>query len=66
MQNESLVESGGNIMEFILCYTDNDGKNVWEEIIGEDAMQLRVGELADEELHCSPDDIMVFEKTTQW
>lgn len=53
-------------MEFILCYTDYDGKNVWEEIIGEDAMQLRVGELADEELYCSTDDIMVFEKTTQW
>lgn len=29
-------------MEFILCYTEN-GKDVWEEIIGEDAMQLRVG-----------------------
>ena len=54
------------IMEFILCYTDLNGNDVWEEIIGEDAMQLRVGELADEELHCDADDIMVFEKSTQW
>lgn len=53
-------------MEFILCYTDNNGNDVWEEIIGEDAMQVRVGELADEELYCDVDDIMVFEKTTQW
>ena len=52
-------------MKFILCYTDN-GNNIWEEIIGEDAMQLRVGELADEELHCDVDDIIVFEKTDQW
>lgn len=42
-------------MEFIICYTDNKGNNVWEEIIGEDAMQLRIGELADEELHCCTD-----------
>lgn len=61
-----ILETEKKYMEFILCYTDNDGNNVWEEIIGEDAMQLRVGELADEELYCSTDDIMVFEKTTQW
>lgn len=53
-------------MKFILCYTDNNGKNIWEEIIGEDAMQLRVNELADEELHCDTDDIMVFETADQW
>ncbi|MGN0485556.1 MAG: hypothetical protein ACI4HI_18610 [Lachnospiraceae bacterium] len=53
-------------MEFILCYTDNNGNDVWEKIIGEDAMQLRVGELADEKLHCSTDDIMVFERSSQW
>lgn len=52
-------------MIFILCYTDIAGQDHWEEIIGEDAMQLRVGELA-EELNCSEDDIMVFDKETQW
>lgn len=54
-----------SIMIFILCYTDIAGQDHWEEIIGEDAMQLRVGELA-EELNCSEDDIMVFDKETQW
>lgn len=51
-------------MVFILCYTEN-GKDVWEEILGEDAMECRVGELC-EELHCDSDDIMVFDKSDQW
>lgn len=53
-------------MEFIICYIDLNGNNVYEEILGEDAMQVRVGEIADEELHCDTDDIMVFDKSTQW
>lgn len=53
-------------MEFILCYTDLDGQDVWESVFGEDAMQIRVGELADEKLLCSVNDIMVFEKSDQW
>ena len=63
---DDAVNKEDNQMEFIICYTDNKGNNVWEEIIGEDAMQLRIGELADEELHCCTDAIMVFERTTQW
>ena len=55
-------------MNFILCYTNRDGKDVWEEIIGEDAMEVRVGEIAEEELFpgMNEDDIMVFNKSTQW
>lgn len=39
---------------YILCY---DG--AWESVIGEDAMQIRVDELA-KELDCDPEDILVF------
>ncbi len=52
-------------MEFILCYTDLEGNDVWESVLGEDAMQVRVGELT-EELGCDDEDIMVFDKETQW
>lgn len=52
-------------MEFILCYFDEKGNQCWEEILGEDVMQIRVGELI-EELDCDADDIMVFDKDTQW
>lgn len=53
-------------MNFILCYTDLDGNDIWERVSGEDAMQLRVGMLADEELLCDADGIMVFEESDQW
>ena len=52
-------------MKFILYYTDLNHQDVWEEIIGEDAMQVRVGELA-EELDCNDEDILVFDLDTQW
>lgn len=52
-------------MKFILCYTDNENNNVWESIIGEDAMMIRVDELMDE-LHCDAADILVFDQNTQW
>jgi len=52
-------------MKFILCYTDLNNRDVWEEILGEDAMQVRVGELA-EELGCEDEDILVFDFDTQW
>lgn len=52
-------------MEFILCYTNEHGQDVFESVFGEDAMQVRVCDLA-EELGCHTDDIMVFDKETQW
>lgn len=52
-------------MEFILCYTDENGNDVWESILGEDAMNVRVGELV-EELGCEDEDIMVFDRETEW
>ena len=52
-------------MEFILCYTDKEGKDIWESILGEDAMNVRVGELV-EELNCEDEDIMVFDRETEW
>lgn len=48
---------------YILCYEEN-AKQVWEEILGEDAMEIRVGELM-EELNLDADDIQVFAKNTQ-
>lgn len=51
-------------MEFIICYVEN-GNSVWENIIGEDAMQCRVGDLM-EELNCELEDILVFDLETQW
>ena len=52
-------------MEFILCYTNKNQEDVWEMVTGEDAMQVRVGDLADE-LGCDTDDIMCFDKNDQW
>ena len=52
-------------MEFILCYTDKNGKDIWESVLGEDAMNVRVGELV-EELGCEDKDIMVFDRETEW
>lgn len=52
-------------MEFILCYTDKELNDVWESVLGEDAMQLRVWELA-EKLGCDTDDIMCFDRSTEW
>lgn len=52
-------------MEFILCYTNEKLEDVWEMVTGEDAMQVRVGELS-EELGCDTDDIMCFDRSTEW
>lgn len=56
-------------MKFVLCYEKVNEKgfydNVWEIIIGEDAMNVRVVELT-EELNCNDEDIMVFDMETQW
>ena len=48
---------------YIICY-ELDGKNVWEMVFGEDAMQIRVDELINE-LNCEAEDIMVFDKETE-
>jgi hypothetical protein len=52
-----------NLNEYIICYVNEIGDNVWEVIDGEDAMQERVCEL--EEIGIDFDDIMVFEKSSQ-
>lgn len=52
-------------MEFILCYTNKESEDVWELVYGEDAMQIRVTELV-EELGCNEDEIMCFDKSTEW
>ena len=44
---------------YILCYTDKRGEKIWEPVEGEDAMNARVDELA-QELCCDENDIMVF------
>ena len=56
-------------MEFVLCYEklNEDGfyEKTWEIIIGEDAMNVRLAEL-EEESGIDPDDVMVFERSTEW
>ncbi len=44
---------------YILCYADKNGKNTWESVDGEDAMNARCYEL-EQELCCEEKDIMVF------
>lgn len=51
-------------MRFILCYTFKK-EQVWEEIIGEDAMNVRLSEIFGE-TGLTEDDIMVFDKESQW
>lgn len=51
-------------MRFILCYILGK-EQVWEEIIGEDAMNVRLSEIC-EEIDLTDDDIMVFDKDQQW
>lgn len=75
MTMEDLVELGTEIitedlsMEFVLCYEklNESGfyENTWETIIGEDAMNIRLTELEDE-LEINPDDVMVFNRDTEW
>lgn len=48
---------------YVICY-ELDGKNTWEIISGEDAMQVRVDALM-EELECEAEDIMVFDKDSE-
>ena len=38
-------------MEFIICYTDNKGNNVWEEIIGENENKIITFENLIDQLH---------------
>lgn len=51
-------------MEFILCYTDLSGNDVWESVLGEDYMQIRVNTLM-QILNCEAEDIMCFDKSTE-
>lgn len=45
---------------YVICYENANGKNVWEIVDGEDAMQIRVSELVDK-LLCDDEDILVFD-----
>lgn len=49
--------------EYIICYVNEIGDNVWETIIGEDEMRERVYELS--EIGIDYHDIMVFPKNSQ-
>ena len=68
-KNKMAILNGGNSMEFVLCYEKLNEKgfyeNTWEIIIGEDAMNVRLAEL-EEELGIDSDDVMVFDKETEW
>jgi hypothetical protein len=50
--------------EWIICYT-RDGNDIWETVLGEDAMQIRVGEIVDE-TGMDADDIVVFNKSDEF
>lgn len=52
-----------NIDEYIICYVNEIGDNVWESIIGEEDMHERVYELS--EIGIDYHDIMVFPKHLQ-
>lgn len=67
MENCSFVKVEKKVgkMEFILCYIDKNGNQVWESILGEDAMQVEVGDLM-EELNCAAEDIMAFARNDEW
>lgn len=49
---------------YYILYEDTTGKNTWELVSGEEAMQIRVSELI-HELHCEADDIIVFPEDAQ-
>ena len=51
-------------ISFILCYTDDKNNPIWEEVIGEDAMQVRVGEIMDE-FHLAAEDVKCFSKLSE-
>lgn len=49
---------------YYILYQDENGKNTWELVSGEDAMQVRVSELASE-FGLADDDIVVFDADDQ-
>lgn len=53
-------------MDFIICYTDDRGNNIWEGISGEDAMQERIFELTELYKVCTDEDILVFDMNDKW
>ena len=50
--------------EWIICYT-KDGEDVWESVLGEDAMQCRVSEIT-EETGCTAEDVRVFNASHEY
>ena len=51
--------------DYIICYTDDRGNNIWEGISGEDAMQERIFELTELYKVCTDDEVFVFDFTQQ-
>lgn len=49
---------------YYLLYENTNGKNIWELVSGEDAMQVRVNELMNE-FGLTEDDIIVFNADDQ-
>ena len=60
--HNSCIDEGES---YIVCYTDNDGKNVWEEYYDYDEAIDRIDELYTELNEENADKIMLFNKNTE-
>lgn len=60
--HNSCIDEGES---YIVCYTDNDGKNVWEEYYDYDEAIDRIDELYDELNEENTEKIMLFNKNTE-
>ena len=63
---EELDQNNGDVRsnEWILCYTKGDA-DIWESVLGEDAMQCRVSEIMDETGNAA-EDIRVFNASREY
>ena len=60
--HNSFIDEGES---YIVCYTDNDGKNVWEEYYDYDEAIDRIDELYEELNEENAEKIMLFNKNTE-
>ena len=60
--HNSCIDEGES---YIVCYTDNDGRNVWEEYYGYDEAIDRIDELYEELNEENAEKIMLFNKNTE-
>lgn len=60
--HNSCIDEGES---YIVCYTDNDGRNVWEEYYDYDEAIDRIDELYDELNEENAEKIMLFNKNTE-